>query len=97
MREGMAALNATGTAIAHPYQLALLAQAHGKSGQAHEGVALLDQALAAADTTGERYYEAELYRLRGDAVRYNSHKYESHQVTSRRRRSVFLKAIEIAQ
>jgi predicted ATPase/type II secretory pathway predicted ATPase ExeA len=66
MREGMAALNATGTAIAQPYQLALLAQAQGKSGQAHEGLALLDQALAAVDKTGECYYEAELYRLKGE-------------------------------
>ena len=63
MCEGMAATNATGTAIAQPYELALLAQAHGKSGQAHEGLVLLDQALAAGNTTGERYYEAELYRL----------------------------------
>jgi predicted ATPase len=66
MREGMAALTATGTAIAQPYQLALLAQAHGKSGQTHEGLTLLEQALAAVDKTGERYYEAELYRLRGE-------------------------------
>jgi len=56
MREGMAATHATGTAIAQPYELALLAQAHGKSGQPHEGLALLEQALATVETTSERYY-----------------------------------------
>src|SRR5262249_15131070 len=54
MREGLAATNATGTAIAQPYELALLAQAHGENGHAHEGLALLDQALATGPTTGER-------------------------------------------
>ena len=66
MRGGLPAFTATGAALAHPYHLALLAQAHGKNGQPHEGLALLDQALARVDNTGERYYEAELYRLKGE-------------------------------
>ncbi|MGE0821617.1 MAG: AAA family ATPase [Candidatus Binatia bacterium] len=66
MRKGIAALNATGARLSQPYHLALLAQAHGKSEQPHEGLTLLDQALTIVDTIGERYYEAELYRLRGE-------------------------------
>jgi predicted ATPase/type II secretory pathway predicted ATPase ExeA len=91
MREGMAALNATGTAIAQPYQLALLAQAHGKSGQAHEGLALLDQALAAVDKTGERYYEAELYRLRGELTLAGAGPVEQEA------EECFLEAIDVAR
>jgi predicted ATPase/type II secretory pathway predicted ATPase ExeA len=66
MREGVTALKATGANLSQPYHLALLAQTHGKSGHLHEGLALLEQALAAADKTDERYYEAELYRLKGE-------------------------------
>lgn len=66
MRKGLTALNATGAKLAQPYHLGLLAQAHGKSGQPHEGLMLLDQALATIEQTGERCYEAELYRLYGE-------------------------------
>ena len=44
--------------------LALLAEAYGKVGQAEEGLTVLAEALDMVDKTGERYYEAELYRLR---------------------------------
>jgi predicted membrane chloride channel (bestrophin family) len=34
-------------------------------GQTEEGLTLLAEGLAVADKTGERFYEAELYRLKG--------------------------------
>ena len=48
------------------YYLALLAEACGKVGQAEEGLNALAEALLMVDRTGERYYEAELYRLKGE-------------------------------
>jgi len=42
-----------------------LAEAYGKLGQAEEGLSALAEALTAVDKTGERFYEAELYRLKG--------------------------------
>ena len=48
------------------YFLALLAEAYGKAGQAEEGLTVLAEALARVDKTGERFYEAELYRLKGE-------------------------------
>jgi predicted ATPase len=48
-----------------PYHLALLAEAYKKAGQVEEGLTALAEALAAVDRTGERWYEAELYRLKG--------------------------------
>ena len=69
MRRGLAALRATGAALRLPYYLALLAEACGQTGQATEGLALLAEALALVDTTGEHWWEAELHRLRGELLR----------------------------
>ena len=33
------------------------------------GLRVLEEALTTADSTGERYYEAELYRLKGEQLR----------------------------
>jgi len=65
MRQGLAAYQATASELFRPYHLALLAEAYGKVGQAKEGLPLLAEALAAVDKTGERWCEAELYRLKG--------------------------------
>jgi adenylate cyclase len=45
--------------------LALLAEAYGRQGDSARGLRLLDKALEMACATGERHYEAELYRLQG--------------------------------
>jgi predicted ATPase len=42
-----------------------LAKTQGKIGQAEEGLHLLDEAIAIMFKTGQRNYEAELYRLKG--------------------------------
>ena len=44
----------------------LAAEAYGKVGQAEEGLTALVEALAVVDKTGERLWEAELYRLYGE-------------------------------
>lgn len=50
-----------------PYLLGLLAQRIGTidPGESH---ALLDEAIEVAASTGERFFDAELYRLRGDLL-----------------------------
>jgi predicted ATPase/DNA-binding winged helix-turn-helix (wHTH) protein len=65
MRHGLAAYKAIGAEIVLPYFLALLAEAYGKAGQTEEGLAVLAEALALVQRIEERYYEAELYRLKG--------------------------------
>jgi hypothetical protein len=57
-----------GAELSRPHLLALLAEVYGKVGQAEEGLTLLTEALAAIEKNGERYYEAELYRLKGQLV-----------------------------
>src|SRR5262249_24335536 len=65
IHQGMAADRARGTELFRPYHLALLAEAYGKAGQVEEGLTALAEALDLVDRTGERMYEAELYRLKG--------------------------------
>ncbi len=65
LRQGMAALEATETGRKCYYQV-LLAGAYGMEGQIENGLSVLAAALAAAQVTGERHSEAELYRLKGE-------------------------------
>jgi DNA-binding winged helix-turn-helix (wHTH) protein/class 3 adenylate cyclase/predicted ATPase len=48
--------------------LAILARAYGRAGQAQEGLHVLAEAMAAAHNNGESYCEAELYRLKGELL-----------------------------
>jgi predicted ATPase len=68
MRQGLAALQATGTELMRPHFLALLAEALGKARQPEEGLRASEEALAVAQRNGEGYYEAELYRLKGELL-----------------------------
>jgi len=68
IRQGIVAYRATGAEAERPHWCALLAEAYGKVGQAEEGLTVLTEALAVVDENGDRYYEAELYRLKGKFV-----------------------------
>jgi len=68
MREGLAALDATATSLVRPQFLGLLAEALAKVDRVDEGFALLNEATTMVSDTGERYYEAELYRLKGELL-----------------------------
>jgi predicted ATPase len=65
IQQGLAAVRATGTELGWSYNLALLAEAHGRVGQIEKGFSALAEALTVVDRTEERRYEAELYRLKG--------------------------------
>jgi predicted ATPase len=56
----------TGARLLRPYFLALLATVYHHAGQAEVGCHVLDEALRLVDITGERWYEGELYRLKGE-------------------------------
>ena len=68
MHQGLAAARATGAEVLVPYFLALLAEACGHAGHTDEGLRLLAEALAVADHNAEHWYEAELYRLKGELL-----------------------------
>src|SRR5262249_25331692 len=68
MRDGLAAVRATGSVAGMTGHLGCLVEAYGHVGQVDEGMPLLAEALALVDTTGERHTEAELHRLHGELL-----------------------------
>jgi predicted ATPase len=68
MQQGLAAWRATGAEVLRPYGLALLAKASAQVGQREAGLALLAEALAVLNDTGEHRWEAELHRLKGELL-----------------------------
>ena len=68
MRQGINAIQLTGAELSLSYILAHIAEAYGKVGQAEEGLSLLTEALARLEQTSERWWEAELWRLKGELL-----------------------------
>jgi predicted ATPase len=68
IQQGLAAWRATGAKVFRPYGLALLAAASAQVGQPEAGLNFLAEALAVLDETGERRWEAELHRLKGELL-----------------------------
>ena len=65
IQQGLTAWRATGAETLRPYFLALLAETYGAMGQPETGMTALTEALMLVEKTGERWYEPELYRLKG--------------------------------
>src|SRR5262249_35836327 len=65
IRQGLAACRATGAGLFRPSHLAFLADSCRKGELTKEGLSVMEEAFAAAGKTGERFFEAELYRLKG--------------------------------
>ncbi len=68
MRKGLAAWRATGAEADATWFTGLLAQAYSRAGQAAEGLRQVDGALNLVERSGERFWEAELHRLRGQLL-----------------------------
>ncbi len=68
MHPALAAWRAMGSGLAVSHYLVLLAEAYGRAGQAEEGLRLLAEALVHIDTTGEVYWAAEVYGLKGELL-----------------------------
>jgi predicted ATPase len=66
LHQGLAAFRAVGAELGRSRTLAWLAEAYGEVGQTEEGLTVLAEALAVVDKTGERHWETELYRLKGE-------------------------------
>jgi adenylate cyclase len=65
---GLATWKGLGMIFHLPELLAVLAEMHGKVGDPEKGLDIVQEALALAHRGDERYYEAELYRLRGQLL-----------------------------
>jgi Predicted ATPase len=93
IRQGLIAFRATGARMLVPNYLGLLAEACMRAGQTEEGLSILAEALTEVDKTGERYYEAELYRLKGELTL----KQSRVQRLESEAEQCFRKAVEIAR
>jgi predicted ATPase len=73
-----------------PYYWSLLAQVYAKAGLPEEGLVVLDDALAEARAHNERWWNAEVHRLRGEMLLL-------HGADSEEIEAALLRAIEIAR
>ena len=68
IRQGLEIWHATGTELARPYCLSLLAEAFQQAGDIEQGLETATEALAAIDETQELVNAAELHRLKGELL-----------------------------
>jgi predicted ATPase/class 3 adenylate cyclase len=68
LRQGLAAVRAAGAAVFGTHNLTLLAEAYDAVGEPAAGLATLAEALDLVEETEERFWEAEIYRLKGELL-----------------------------
>jgi DNA-binding SARP family transcriptional activator len=68
LREAIDVFQASGARLRLPYYLWLLASISWKAGRIEDALAALDEAHAVAQANGERWWDAELARLRGEVL-----------------------------
>jgi predicted ATPase len=73
------------------YYAALLAEAYGKEGQTEDGLGVISEELVRANKTGERFYDAELSRIKGELLLEQTVRDEGQAETC------FQQAIEVAR
>ncbi|NVK42022.1 MAG: AAA family ATPase [Oceanospirillaceae bacterium] len=97
LRRGLAAYRATGSEIFVTHFLGLLADALRMAGKAGEALPVLDEALALVERTRERFYEAELYRLRGECLQEAPASAPTGSGAPATPEDCFLRAVELAR
>lgn len=95
MQQGLADYQATGAKLCRSLFLATLAEAYGKTGQVETGLSLLTEAQITANRSGERLYEAEIHRLKGELLL--KAKVERRKASPESPEDCFLQAIKIAR
>lgn len=68
LQAGLAAYRRIGADSGLPHYLSAHAELLGRSGRPAEGLAVLDEAFGVVERTDERWWEAELHRLRGELM-----------------------------
>ena len=68
LRGSITEFKTSGARLRLPYYLSLLAHVCAKAGRAEEGLACIDEALFEARAHNERWWDAEIQRLRGELL-----------------------------
>jgi len=87
---GLEAYRATGAEFLRPHQLALLAEIYQHQRRQEEALVALADALSLVEKTDERWWEAELYRLKGESL-------WRHDSDTLKAEHCFQKALEVAR
>jgi DNA-binding SARP family transcriptional activator/predicted ATPase len=90
LRGSITAFKASSARLRLPYFLSLLAQVCGKVGRTEEGLACINEALSEARAHNERWWDAELHRLRGELLL-------AHGADTSDVEAAILRAVSIAQ
>jgi len=91
MREGLALWNEMHYRLFAPLTGTLLAECEAEAGRAEVGLATLDAQLAAIEQTGERWFDAEVHRVRGELL------LKQRRPDVAAAEAAFMRAIEIAR
>ncbi|GLC95406.1 adenylate/guanylate cyclase domain-containing protein [Cupriavidus sp. TA19] len=97
IQHGLAAYRDTGAEFELPYFFALAAQVYGKARKIQLGLDALTDALAIASNKGERYFEAELHRLKGILLLPRSSPIHGMPTDCEVSKECFYRAIKIAR
>jgi len=68
LRSAIESFKETGARLRLPYYLALLADAHLRADEADAGLGVVEEALSRGRETNERWWDAELHRLRAELL-----------------------------
>jgi predicted ATPase len=96
IRQGLDTMQAMGTKTRRSHSLALLAEAHASAGQVVQGLSALDEALSQVEESGERYFESEIHRLRGELLLIQGDE-TATDTSLGRAEGCFQRAIEVAR
>ena len=91
MEDALAAHRATGADFQSAYNLSRLAEAHSRAGRIARANELANQAVVEVERTGERWWEAEAQRIKGEIL------FRSNRAKHREAEACFSRALECAQ
>jgi predicted ATPase len=91
MRQGLAMYRPTGVETALPTHMCRLAEACIEAGRLDEGLAALTEALTTVERNGNRIWEPEMHRVRGELA------LKRHESNVEEAEACFRRAIEVAR
>ncbi len=99
IQQGIQSFRTTGGGVSIPYFLALLAEAHEYQGQPTEGLVVVDEALREVESTGACFYQAELYRRKGNLLLLSGsrHRVQGIEYKAQEAERSFLEGLAIAR
>jgi predicted ATPase len=97
LHQALALYQATGVRFTLTELLGSLAEAYGMAGDNEKGLEFMSQALAEVERGGERYYEAELFRLKGELLLKKAEKDDDRAAMEKEAEACFRQSLDVAR